>query len=160
MEKVLEHKKETGSVANFPGSKPIENKDLLMMNIDVVVPAALENVITKKNASEVKARIILELANGPTTPEADKILERKRVAVVPDVLANSGGVTVSYFEWVQNLTGYRWKLERVNEELKEHLTEAFDQIWQVSQEKKISLRTAAYILALQRITQAMRLRGE
>lgn len=164
----LECKRKSGTVAkcfckekgcSLSYGKKITNEELLELSVDVLVPAALENVITAKNAAKIKAKVILELANGPTTAEAETILTKKKVIVVPDVLANAGGVTVSYFEWVQNLSGYAWKLERVNQELKEHLTEAFDQVWQTSLEKKVNLRTAAYILALKKITQAIRLRG-
>lgn len=159
VEKLMKWKNEQGSVSGFPGTKPVTNEGLLLLPVEVVVPAALENVITDTNAAEIKAKVVLEMANGPTTTVAEKILDGKKTLVVPDILANSGGVTVSYFEWVQNLSGYQWKLTRVNEELKEHLTVAFEQIWAIHQEKKVNLRTAAYILALDKITTAMRLRG-
>jgi len=159
VEKLMKWKNEQGSVSGFPGTKPVTNEGLLLLPVEVVVPAALENVVTDTNAAEIKAKVVLEMANGPTTTVAEKILDGKKTLVVPDILANSGGVTVSYFEWVQNLSGYQWKLTRVNEELKEHLTVAFEQIWAIHQEKKVNLRTAAYILALDKITTAMRLRG-
>lgn len=160
MEEVLEYKKKTGSITGFPETKTMTNDQLLAAQVDVLVPVALENVINKDNADQIQAKVILEMANGPTTPEADKILDKKEIIVIPDVLANSGGVTVSYFEWVQNLSGYRWKLERVNQELKEHITGAFEEIWQFAWKEEVDLRTAAFVLALQRITTAIKLRGK
>lgn len=154
-EKVLAWKKEKGSVVGFKGAEKISNSQLLGLGVEVLVPAALENVITGKNASRVRAKIVLELANGPTTSEGDKILEKKGIWVVPDVLANSGGVTVSYFEWKQNLVNEYWQLGKVDDELKKQIEGAFEQIWQKAEEKKVALRTAAYIVALERILKAM-----
>lgn len=128
----------------------ITNEALLELPVDILIPAALEAVLTAGNAPRIAAKIVLEMANGPTTPEADKILNEKGV-VVPDVLANSGGVTASYFEWYQNLHQESWSLERVREELKEKMTHAFDEVWGISQERKVTLRTAAFILALERL---------
>lgn len=152
MEDVLRHKRKTGSVAGFPRSTPITNDQLLITNCDVLVPAALENVIDKNNASRIKAKTILELANGPITPEADLILEKKKVIVVPDVLANCGGVTVSYFEWRQNIINEHWPKDVVLKKLKTKITAAFTDVWKLSREKKLSLRSAAYVFAIQRIT--------
>lgn len=129
----------------------ITNEVLLELPVDILIPAALEAVLTAGNAPRIAAKIVLEMANGPTTPEADKILNEKGVVVVPDVLANSGGVTASYFEWYQNLHQESWSLERVREELKEKMTHAFDEVWGISQERKVTLRTAAFILALERL---------
>lgn len=129
----------------------ITNEVLLELPVDILIPAALEVVLTAGNAPRIAAKIVLEMANGPTTPEADKILNEKGVVVVPDVLANSGGVTASYFEWYQNLHQESWSLERVREELKEKMTHAFDEVWGISQERKVILRTAAFILALERL---------
>lgn len=159
VKKVLEHKEKTSSVINFSGSRNISNEELLELPVAILIPAALENQITKENAENVKAKIILELANGPTTPEADKILFKKEVFVVPDVLANAGGVVVSYFEWVQNNEGYYWKLEEVNEKLKKIMTKSFNSVYETSQRYKTDMRTAALILAVERVAQAIKLRG-
>ncbi len=141
-----------GTVVGFPGAATITNEQLLEINGDVLIPAALENVITKDNAPRIKAKIILELANGPTTPEADAILKERGVTVVPDVLANAGGVTVSYFEWNQNMQGERWIEEQVFAKLKPIMINNFNAIWQLAQEKQVNLRTAAFALALKRLT--------
>ncbi len=137
----------------------ISNDDLLTIDCDILVPAALDNVITEKNAKDVKAKIILELANGPISPEADKILEKKGVIVVPDVLANAGGVTVSYFEWAQGRAGNQWTAERVDHELKRIMLQAFDDVRTEAKRKNLSYREAAFNIAIQRIVDAMRVRG-
>lgn len=155
MAKVLKYKQKTGSVVGFPGTKRITNEQLLTLAVDVLVPAALENVITKKNAAKIKAKIIIEMANGPIASEADPILNRKKIIVVPDVLANSGGVTVSYFEWLQNKKAEHWPKEQVMLKLKKQLLTAFAPIWQESQKRKITLRDAVYLLAVKRIVEAM-----
>lgn len=129
----------------------ISNEDLLELDVDILIPAALENVITKDNAKDIKAKIVFEMANGPTSSEADEILNKKGVIVVPDVLANSGGVTVSYFEWFQNLNGEKWSLEKVNNKLKEKMEKAFEEVWKIYNTEKVNLRTAAYVVALQRL---------
>ena len=139
--------------------KFIGNDELLELPVDILVPAALENVITKENAKKVRAKVILEMANGPTTPDAEEILLKKGIDILPDVLCNAGGVTVSYFEWVQNLHGYRWTLDRVNEELKEIMNKAFNDIYDLTKKRKISFRQAAYLLALKRIVDATIARG-
>ncbi|AKM83204.1 hypothetical protein A2422_00395 [Candidatus Woesebacteria bacterium RIFOXYC1_FULL_31_51] len=148
--------KEVSSMTNY---KFIENKDLLELPVDLLVPAALENAITKENINKIKAKFILEMANGPTTSDADEILKSNKIDLIPDVLANSGGVTVSYFEWIQNLHGYKWTKERVNNELKETITKAFGDIQEVVLEKKITYREATFYLAVKRIIDAMILRG-
>lgn len=161
-EKLMELKNKYGSFANItklPGLKLITNDELLGLKVDVLVPAALENAINSDNVKNVKAKVILEMANGPTTPVAEEVLVKRGVDILPDVLCNAGGVTVSYFEWVQNLHGYRWTKERVNEELKVIMLLAFDDIYNRVQEKKISYRQSAYSLALKRIIDAMILRG-
>ena len=157
--KVMEHKKKTGSVSDFDGAKNITNKELLELNVDALVPAALEGQITEGNADKIKAKIIMELANGPTTPEADKVLYEKGKFLIPDILANSGGVTVSYFEWVQNNYNFYWTEEEVNAKLKEFITDAFERVYDIHNDKKVDMRTAAYILAIDRVARAQELRG-
>lgn len=160
---VLAKFKDEGSAfKNLPvktGTKLITNEELLELPVTVLVPAALENAITISNAKNVRAKCILEMANGPTTSEADEILYKKGIDIIPDILANSGGVTVSYFEWVQNLSGYYWTKERVNEELKKTITKAFIDIDAIKKSKKISYRNSANYLSLKRIIDAMMLRG-
>lgn len=129
----------------------ISNEELLELPVDILIPAALENVITKENAGKIKAKIVFEMANGPVSTEADEILNKKGILVVPDVLCNSGGVTVSYFEWLQNIKGERWDLEKVNKDLKDKMENAFEEVWKIHQDKKVNLRIAAYVLALQRL---------
>lgn len=152
----LKAKEETGK---FLGGKAISNEELLELDVDVLVPAALENVITKENADKIKAKAIIEMANGPITPEADKILAKKKVTLVPDVLANAGGVTVSYFEWVQNLHGYSWPHEEVIAKLKPLMEKAFDQMWQAKTELKVDGRMATYSGAVKSVIDTMLLRG-
>lgn len=153
---VIKTKEETGSVIDFSGAKVIASDDVLKVDCDVLVPAALENQINRHNAAEIKAKIVLELANGPTTPEADKILEERGIIVIPDVLANAGGVTVSYFEWEQNLKSEHWAEEEVLKKLEPIMKKSFAEIWQLSQDLKISLRLGAFVLALKRLEAAMR----
>lgn len=130
----------------------ITNEQLLELDVDILIPAALENVITEKNAKNIKAKIVFEMANGPTTYDADEILNKRGILVVPDVLANAGGVTVSYFEWYQNINNESWSLEKVNQKLKDKMENAFDDIWKIHLEKKVDLHVSAYILALQRLS--------
>lgn len=134
----------------FDGTIP--NADLLELDVDILVPAALENVITKNNAKDIKSKIVFEMANGPTSSEADQILNKRGILVIPDVLANCGGVTVSYFEWYQNMNGEVWDLDKVNGKLKEKMETAFEGVWEIYKEKKVSFRTAAYILALKKLS--------
>lgn len=156
---LLKHKEKTGSVIGYNGSKPISNEELLKTECDVLVPAALENVITSNNAEAIKAKIIGEAANGPTTPEADKILYNNKVFVLPDILANAGGVTVSYFEWVQNLYSFHWDLKRVQEELERVMVQSFNAVLDIQRKTKENMRTAAYMLAVQRVAEAGNKRG-
>ena len=157
--KVMNHKKKTGAVKDFPGATNITNEALLELQVDILAPSALENVITKENADGIKAKVVLEMANGPTTPDADAVLDKKGIIVIPDILANAGGVTVSYFEWVQNLSGYSWDLDEVDKKLERQMTRAFKAVYDTAQKHTISLRTAANVLALGRIAKAMELRG-
>ena len=152
-------KKQTGSLKNFPGAKLVTNAKLLELPVTILIPAALENQITEKNATRIKAKVVFELANGPTTPEADIKLARRKIIVVPDVLANAGGVTVSYFELVQNLQQYYWSEGEVMAKLKPIMVTAFKQIWQRAEQLKVTLRTAAFVIALERIGQAIEARG-
>jgi len=159
IKEVLKYKEKNGSVAGFKSTKTITNEELLTLQVDVLIPAALENQITAKNADNIKAKIVLELANGPTTPEADKILDAKGILVVPDILANAGGVLVSYFEWVQNRMGYYWDEAEVNEKLKKQMVKSFNDVWERKEKYKVDTRIAANILALERVVKAMKLRG-
>lgn len=159
-QEVWEHKKRSGSVINYQGAETIKAKELLSLPVVILAPAALEGQLTKENASEIQAKLILEMANGPTTPEADGILKERGVFIVPDVLANAGGVTVSYFEWVQNRTGEIWSRERVRETLDQIMARAVRDIQAITVELKIpTWRTAAFVLAVRRITQAIKLKG-
>ena len=159
---VHSHKANTGSLTNAPSNgtiQEISNQDLLVSDCDILIPAALENQITIDNAGQVQARIICELANGPVTPGADKILCDKGTIVIPDILANSGGVIVSYFEWVQNKAGYYWSLADIHSKLKERIEPEARTIWNISMEKKIDMRTAAYVHALERLSGAVTAHG-
>ena len=158
-QKLIEYKAKTDSVVGFPGSKKITNEELLELDVDILIPAALENQITEANAPKVKAKIIGEAANGPTTPGADKILYKKGVLVLPDILANAGGVTVSYFEWVQGLYWFFWSEEEVNKKLEGIMVDAFEAVYKISKEKKINMRQAAYVVAMGRVVEAAKLRG-
>ncbi|MGI0054903.1 MAG: Glu/Leu/Phe/Val family dehydrogenase [Thermoplasmata archaeon] len=156
---VEEFKQKTGSVVGYPGSKPISNEAILETKCDVLVPAALENQITGKNADKVQAKIVAEAANGPTLPEADSILFQKGITVLPDILANAGGVTVSYFEWAQDLQGFFWTLEEVNQRLERVMVRSYADMRKHAVEHKIHNRSAAYVLAIQRVVDAIRIRG-
>jgi len=156
---VLEWVNQTGSVVDFPKATNITNKELLELDVDVLAPAAIECVITKDNADNIHAKIVAEVANGPVTPEADEILFEKNILQIPDFLCNAGGVTVSYFEWVQNITGYYWTLEEIHQKLDQKMTKAFYDVYNLSKERKLHTRDAAYIIAVQRVYQAMLDRG-
>jgi len=155
----IAHKRETGSLAGFRGAEAISNEDLLLLECDVLAPCALEQVITTENAHRVRAKIIVEGANGPVTPAADEILEEKGVLVLPDILANAGGVIVSYFEWVQGLQEYFWKEAEVNAKLNDIITRAFNETWALMESRSVSMRLAAYGLAVQRVAEATVTRG-
>lgn len=157
--KVSEFVKETGSVVNYPGTTPLTNEGVLEAKVTVLVPAALELQITKENAHKINAEFIVEGANGPTTPEADDILDARGIMVVPDILANGGGVTVSYFEWVQNLSRFFWTEEDVIEKQNALMVKAFADVYKTAKEHKVDMRVGAYIVAIDRITTPMKLRG-
>lgn len=157
---ILKHKKEGKKLNSFAGDfTRLSNEELLELKADILIPAALENQIIEKNASNIKASIIIEAANGPVTPEADKILEKNNIITVPDVLANSGGVIVSYFEWVQNLQSFYWTEEEVNKRLEDKMIEAFKLVWDVKEAYKVSMRKAAYIKALKQLVETQKVKG-
>ncbi|MDQ7825623.1 MAG: Glu/Leu/Phe/Val dehydrogenase [Candidatus Eremiobacteraeota bacterium] len=159
---LVKHKNDTGSVVGFPGTEPISNEALLELEVTVLFPSALENVITSANAAKIKTKISCELANGPTTPEADKILHENKIFVIPDFLANAGGVTVSYFEQVQNTYNFYWTLEEVHKRLDEKMTKAFHDVYEMRkkyQSKNIHMRQAAYLVSVSRVAECCKLRG-
>lgn len=158
-EAVFEYKRKTGSVVGFPGTQPVSNEALLELEVDVLWPSALENVITKDNAARIKAKIVAEAANGPSTPEAEEILYKRGIFVIPDFLCNAGGVTVSYFEWVQNVYGFYWPEEEVHQKLDAKMTKAFHDTLQTSLEHRVDMMTAAYLVAVRRVAEVMELRG-
>ncbi|MBI2196632.1 Glu/Leu/Phe/Val dehydrogenase [Candidatus Daviesbacteria bacterium] len=155
VEDVKNYKEKNGSISEYRPSKntvKIANKGMPLLQVDIFIPAALENVLTEENAPHISAKVILEMANGPTTDKADQILDKRKILVVPDVLANAGGVTVSYYEWYQNMKNQMWSKKQVNAKLKKAMVNSFEEIWEICRTKKISLRLAAYILALQRLS--------
>lgn len=156
---VRAHKEKTGSVVGFPESKSISNEEILETDCTILIPAALENQITKNNAANVSAKLVAEAANGPTTPEADEILHKNKIMVIPDVLANSGGVTVSYFEWLQNLRREYWTEEQVNSMLDKKMTEAFSDVYDTHDKFQVNMRKASIALAVGRVTEAIKTRG-
>ena len=156
---VFAHKQKTGSVVEFSGSEPITNEALLELDVTVSIPAALESVITERNAKKISAKFLVELANGPTTPEADKILYEAGSYVIPDFLCNAGGVTVSYFEMVQNSYDYYWTEQLVHQRLDEKMTSAFHVVHDAAQEHKVHNRLAAYLVAVSKVAEAVKLRG-
>ncbi|MBI3742773.1 MAG: glutamate dehydrogenase [Chloroflexi bacterium] len=157
--KLLMHQKQTGGVAGFRGADAVSNKDLLELPCDILAPAAVEDVLNADNAARIKAKLILEGANHPTTPSADAIFDDRRILVIPDILANAGGVTVSYFEWAQNIQEYRWDEDRVNRELRDIMTRAYKETQTVADRDGLTLRQAAMVLAVQRVARAAQLRG-
>jgi glutamate dehydrogenase (NAD(P)+) len=157
--RVIQWKQEHGTVQGFPGSKDISNAQVLEVDCEILIPAALENQITDRNAGNIKARLIAEAANGPTTPEADEILWKASKFMIPDILCNAGGVTVSYFEWVQDLNRDHWSEQVVNEKLKGIMVKAFQETLAIARREQINMRTAAYLLAVKRVSDATQLRG-
>src|SRR3954469_25891374 len=155
----INHVKEKRGLEGLSGATPISNEELLQLEVDVLVPAALENVITSKNASKIRAKVICEGANGPTTAGADSILDEKGIFVIPDILANAGGVTVSYFEWVQDRGGYFWTEDTVNQRLTEIMVRSFEDVLKLSKQHKVNMRTAAYMVSISRVATVHRLRG-
>ncbi len=156
--KALEYKSKNKGLAGFDSTKEITNRELLELDVDVLVPAALENQITQENADNIKANIVLELANGPTTPEADEILFKKNILLIPDILANAGGVTVSYYEWVQNRAGEYWDIDTVYAKLEKVMNNGFEAVYAIKEKEKVDTRTAAYIVAVTRVLDAIRSR--
>ena len=156
---VIAHKNKTGALAGYPEADAISNEKLLELECEVLIPAALENQITLENADRIKAKIISEAANGPTTPGADEILHKNGIFLIPDILANAGGVTVSYFEWVQSLQAFFWEEKQVNEHLEKIMIRGFSEVLGIAKEYKVHMRTAAYILAVGRVAEATRIRG-
>jgi len=159
VKKLLEYKARERTLKGFPGAELVPNEDLLKLDCDVLVPAALENQITSANAHDIKAKLIVEGANGPTTPEADEILRKRGVILVPDILANAGGVTVSYFEWVQDLQSFFWSEHEINARLESIMTRSFKEVLAIREEKKVDMRMAAYLLAVNRVAVATADRG-
>ena len=157
--RVVNWKKEHGTVQGFPGATDVSNAQVLEVECDILIPAALENQITERNAGRIKAKVIAEAANGPTTPDADQILARNGVFMIPDILCNAGGVTVSYFEWVQDLNRDHWSEVVVNEKLRAIMVKAFSETLEIAQRDNVDMRTAAYLLAVDRVANAMSMRG-
>ncbi|SAL27780.1 glutamate dehydrogenase [Caballeronia peredens] len=156
---LLDHVAKNGGVGGFAGADPVQAEEFWMIESDILIPAALENQITEKNAPKIRTKIVVEGANGPTTTAADDILNDKGILVIPDVIANAGGVTVSYFEWVQDFSSFFWTEDEINQRLERVMREAFAGVWQVASEQKVSVRTAAFIVACSRILQAREMRG-
>jgi glutamate dehydrogenase/leucine dehydrogenase len=156
---IRSHKEKTGSVVDFPGADSISNEELIETECTILIPAALENQITSKNAGRVKAKIVAEAANGPTTPEADDVLYNNKILVIPDILANGGGVTVSYFEWLQNLRRDYWTENEVNQRLDRNITKAFTDVYDTSEKYGVNMRKASTVLAINRVVEAIKIRG-
>jgi glutamate dehydrogenase (NAD(P)+) len=157
--KLMSHKRQTKTVSDYKEGDYVTNEELLGLPCDILIPAAIEGVITEKNADKIRARLIVEAANGPITPEADAILRDRGIFVVPDILANAGGVVVSYFEWVQDIQQFFWTEQEVNERLRQVIKRAFGEVWEVMRERGVDMRTAAYILAVSRVAEAIKMRG-
>jgi glutamate dehydrogenase/leucine dehydrogenase len=156
---LLDYAGRNHTVQGFPGGEPLTNDELFKLDLDVLIPAALENQITMANAPDIRAKVVVEGANGPTTPDAHEQLHKRGVVVVPDILANSAGVTASYFEWVQDRHGYFWTEQEVNERLEAKMVQAFHAVRQTAMDFKVDMRTAAYIVAIKRVADVTRVRG-
>ncbi|HHP5303764.1 TPA: NAD-specific glutamate dehydrogenase [Clostridioides difficile] len=156
---MLDYMKEHGNLLNFPGAKRISLEEFWASDVDIVIPAALENSITKEVAESIKAKLVCEAANGPTTPEADEVFAERGIVITPDILTNAGGVTVSYFEWVQNLYGYYWSEEEVEQKEEIAMVKAFESIWKIKEEYNVTMREAAYMHSIKKVAEAMKLRG-
>lgn len=156
---LIQYMAKNRTVKDFPGAHAISNEDLLLLECDVLVPAALGHVLTADNAHDVRAKLIVEGANAPTTPQADEIFDKRGIMVVPDILANAGGVTVSYFEWTQNIQQFSWEIDKVNTELRRIMLKAFQTVYKVATEKKLSMRTSAFIVGIGRVGKATVLQG-
>lgn len=156
---MLDYMKEHGNLLNFPGAKRISLEEFWASDVDIVIPAALENSITKEVAESIKAKLVCEAANGPTTPEADEVFAERGIVLTPDILTNAGGVTVSYFEWVQNLYGYYWSEEEVEQKEEIAMVKAFESIWKIKEEYNVTMREAAYMHSIKKVSEAMKLRG-
>jgi len=159
VKQAVDYKLRTGRLEGFPGAESISNEELLQLDVTVLFPSALENTITASNASKIRCKISCELANGPTTPEADEILHQNGIFVLPDFLANAGGVTVSYFEQVQNTYNFYWPLDEVHRRLDERMTRAFHGVYQLYLKEKVTMRQAAYLVSVARVAEACKLRG-
>ena len=159
IEALMQHRRETGSIRDFPGAETMDREEALLLECDVLLPAAKENVITSQNAGRLRCRILCEGANGPTTAAADAILAENKIFVIPDILANAGGVTVSYFEWVQDRQGFFWNEVLVNKRLEEIMVNSFNDVVAYAEKHNVHNRTAAYMLALDRVASTIRLRG-
>jgi len=157
--KLMMHKERTGTVAGFPGSEPLTSTDLLALECEILVPAALENAITEENAYQVKAKVVAEAANGPVTPEADQIFDEKGIFLIPDILCNAGGVTVSYFEWVQDEQHLFWEAQDVYNRLERVMKTAFQEVFKIHQDRGINMRLAANVLGVSRVAEATMIRG-
>ncbi|MFN3421512.1 MAG: Glu/Leu/Phe/Val family dehydrogenase [Armatimonadota bacterium] len=157
--KLLSHKRQTKTVSDYRDGDYITNEELFELPCDILVPAAVEGVITERNADKIKAKLLVEAANGPVTPEANAILKSKGVFIVPDILANAGGVVVSYFEWVQDIQRFFWTEQEINERLRQVIRRAFGEVWSIMQERSVDMRTAAHILAVSRVAEAIKMRG-
>ena len=157
--KLMMHKERTGTVAGFPGSEPLTSTDLLALECEILVPAALENAITEENAYQVKAKVVAEAANGPVTPEADQIFDEKGIFLIPDILCNAGGVTVSYFEWVQDEQHLFWEAQDVYNRLERVMKTAFQEVFKTHQDRGINMRLAANVLGVSRVAEATKIRG-